>query len=140
MRKSLVLLSVAGLVAGCGQSNNNAATNEAAAQPKKKPTYCFFKDEEMKDWAATRDKDGNLTIKGKAHVKDPRYKAVLGAPTVTGTTAELSPSITQNDTGYGAPDDTWDVTAAIPNSAAITTVTITCGGKAAARLEVPPKG
>jgi len=140
MRKSLVLLSVAGLVAGCGQSNNNAATNEAAAQPKKKPTYCFFKDEEMKDWAATRDKDGNLTIKGKAHVKDPRYKAVLGAPTVTGTTAELSPSITQNDTGYGAPDDTWDVTAGIPNSAAITIVTITCGGKTAARLEVPPKG
>ena len=139
MRKSLVLLSVAGLVAGCGQSNNNAATNQAAAQPTKKPTYCFFKDEEMKDWAATRDKDGNLTIKGKAHVKDPRYKAVLGAPTVTGTTAELSPSITQNDTGYSAPDDTWDVTAAIPNSAAITTVTVTCGGKTAARLDVPPK-
>lgn len=140
MRKFLAVLGVAGLVTACGRTNDNPAANQAAAQPKKKPTYCFFKDEEMKDWAATRDKDGNITVQGKAHVKDPRYKAVLGAPTINGTTAELSPSITQNDTGYGAQGDMWDLAAALPNSAAITVVTITCGEKTAARLEVPPKG
>ena len=138
MRKYLLLLGIAGLVSACGRSNDNA--NQAAPQPKKKPTYCFFKDEEMTGWAASRDKDGNITVTGKAHVKDPRYKAVLGAPTITGTNAELSPSITQNDTGYGAPDDTWDLSAALPNSAAVTSVTITCGAKTAARLDVPPKG
>jgi hypothetical protein len=140
MRKSLLLLGVAGLVTACGQSNDNPQANQAAAQPKKKPPYCFFKDEEMKDWAATRNKDGNITVKGKAHVKDPRYKAVLGAPSVSGTSAELSPGISQNDTGYGAPDDTWDVAATIQNSATITSILVTCGGKTAAKLEVPPKG
>jgi hypothetical protein len=140
MRKSMLLLGIAGLATACGQPDNNPEANQADTQPKKKPAYCFFKDEEMKDWAATRDKDGNVAIKGKAHVKDPRYKAVLGAPTVTGATAELSPSITQNDTGYGAPEDTWDLTAAIPNSSAVTTVIVTCGEKTAARLEVAPKG
>lgn len=139
MRKFLLVLGVAGHLTACGRSNGNPEARQAAAQQQKKPAYCFFKDEEMKDWAATRDKDGNITIKGKAHVKDPRYKAVLGAPTITGTSAELSPSITQNDTGYGAPDDTWELTAALPNSAAITIVTVTCGGKTAARLQVPPK-
>jgi len=140
MRKFLLLLGVAGLVTACGRSNSSPGASQAAAQQKKKPTYCFFKDEEMKDWAATRDQDGNITIKGKAHVKDPRYKAVLGAPTISGASAELSPSISQNDTGFGAPDDTWELAALLPNSAAITIVTVTCGGKTAARLQVPPKG
>ena len=140
MRKFLLLPGLAGLAAACGQSNSSPEASQAAAQQKKKPAYCFFKDEEMKDWAATREKDGNITIKGKAHVKDPRYKAVLGTPTITGTSAELSPSISPNDTGYGAPDDTWQLTATLPNSAAITVVTLTCGGKTAARLEVPPEG
>jgi hypothetical protein len=140
MHKFLLLLGVAGLVTACGRSNNSPDSSQAAAQPEKKPTYCFFKDEEMKDWAAIRDKDGNITVKGKAHVKDPRYKAVLGAPVITGTSAELSPSIGQNDTGFGAPDDIWELSAALPNSAAVTIVTVTCGGKTAARLEVPPKG
>ena len=42
------------------------------------------------------------------------------------------------DTGYGAPDDWWDLTALIPNSAAITSVTVTCGSTTAAQLQVPP--
>lgn len=140
MRKSLLVLSIAGAVTACSRPNDNSAANEASAQPKKKPTYCFFKDEEMKGWTAARDKDGNVTVTGKAHVKDPRYKAVFGTPTVTGTSVELSPSIGQNDTGYGAPEDTWDLTAVIPNSAAITTVTVSCGAKTVAQLQVPPKG
>jgi hypothetical protein len=138
MQRFMMVLGTAAL-AGCSQPGDNAAANHAAAQPKKKPAYCFFKDEETKDWAATRDKDGNIAVKGKAHVKDPRYKAVLGVPTITGNSAELAPSITQNDTGYGAPDDWWDLTAAIPNSAAIVSVKVTCGAKTLAEINVPPK-
>jgi hypothetical protein len=140
MRKSAILLA-AGLLTACGQSNdNNAPANQAAAQPKKKPAYCFFKDEELKDWTAKRGEDGNITLKGKAHVSDPRYKAVLGAPAISGTTATIAPTIAQNDTGYSAPEDSWAVSATIPNSAAITSVTVTCGAKTFAQLQVPPKG
>lgn len=144
MPKSLLVLSAAGFVAACGQSNDAASTNQAAAaaaaQPAKKPAYCFFKDEELKGWTAKRGKDGNITVKGKAHVKDPRYKAMLNPAIVTGTSAELTPTIGQNDTGYGAQDDTWDLSATIPNSAAVTTIKVTCGDKTAATLDVPPKG
>ena len=140
MRKSLLMLSAAGLLTACGQSNDNAPTSQPAAQPKKKPAYCFFKDDELKGWTAKRGKDGNITVKGKAHVKDPRYKAMLNPATVTGTSAELTPTIGQNDTGYGAQDDTWDLSATIPNSSAVTTVTVTCGEKTAATLSVPAKG
>lgn len=142
MRKSLLVLSAAGLLTACGQSTDNAPqqVNQAAAQPKKAPAYCFFKEDELKGWTAKRGKDGNIDVKGKAHVKDPRYKAVLNPATVSGTSAELTPTIGQNDTGYGAVDDTWDLSATIPNSAGVTTVTVTCGDKAVASLNVPAKG
>jgi hypothetical protein len=42
-------------------------------------------------------------------------------------------------TGFGARDDWWDVTATIPNSAAIETVTVACGAKTLAELKVPAK-
>jgi hypothetical protein len=140
MRKTLLVLGAAALVTGCSQSSDNAPANQAAAaQPKKKAAYCFFKDEELKGWAAKRGKDGNITVTGKAHVKDPRYKAVLGPPEISGTSATIAPTIGQNDTAYAAPEDTWALGAAIPNSADITTVTVTCGDKTLAQLNVPPK-
>ncbi|MFL6725744.1 MAG: hypothetical protein ACJ8FS_04415 [Sphingomicrobium sp.] len=139
MRRSLLAMGVAGLVASCGQSSDNVPAKQAAAQPKKKPAYCFFKDEETKGWKASRDKQGNITVKGKAHVKDPRYKAVLGTPTISGTSAQIAPSISQNDTGYAALDDWWELNATIPDSAAITTVTVDCGAKTLAELKVPAK-
>jgi hypothetical protein len=139
----LQFLSVAGaaaLLASCGQSDGNA--NQAAAappKPKKKPAYCFFKDPETKGWAASRDKDGNIVVKGKAYRSDSRYRAVLQNPTVTGTSAEISPTIIVNDTGFGAEDNWWDVKATIPSSAAVGTVTVRCGAKAFAELKVPQK-
>ena len=139
MRKSLLVLSVTGLVTACGQSDHNVQTKQVAPEAKKKPAYCFFKDEELKGWTANRDKDGNIAVKGKAHVKDPRYKAVLGPPTVNGTSAELAPTITTNDTGYAAVEDWWDLSTTIPNSTSVTAVTIRCGEKAEAQLTVPPK-
>jgi hypothetical protein len=142
IRQSMMLLGAAALAA-CGQSADNAAANQAAAnaaQPKKKPSYCFFKENETKDWAASRGKDGNIVVKGKAYRSDPRYQALLGPPTVTGNTAEVSPTIQQNGTGYAAPENWWDVTATIPNSAAVDTVTVSCGPKTLAELKVPVKG
>jgi hypothetical protein len=137
----LYLAAAAVLLAACGQTTDNSAHEAAAnaAQVKKKPAFCFFKDEELKGWAASRDKDGNISLKGQAHVKDSRYRAVLGTPTVTGTRAEVAPSIVQNDTGYGAPEDWWDLSAIIPSSAAVDTVAIACGAKTIAELKVPPK-
>jgi hypothetical protein len=144
MHKSLLVIGVAAVLAGCGQPDGNQAADQAAAnsvQPaKKKAAYCFFKDSETKGWTASRGKDGNITVKGKAYREDSRYKAALGEPVVTGTTAEIAPSIVQNDTGYAAPDNWWDVTATIPNSAALDTVDVMCGGSTLAELKVAPKG
>ncbi|HEX8840391.1 MAG TPA: hypothetical protein VF750_07980 [Sphingomicrobium sp.] len=137
-----ILIGSTALLAGCGQSSDNGAANEAAAnaaQPAKKPAYCFFKPEEMKGWAAARDKDGNITVKGKAHVKDPRYKPVFGEPVTGADGVTLSPTISQNDTGYATPDNWWDVTTTVPNSASVGRVQVTCGGKTVADLQVPAK-
>jgi len=142
MRTYLVLIGAAALTA-CGQSTDNKAANQAAAnaaQPKKKAAYCFFKDKETKGWSAARDKDGNIMVKGKAFRSDPRYQALLGPPAVTGTTAEISPTIQQNATGFAASENWWDVSSTIPNSAAIETVKVSCGAKTLAELKVAPKG
>jgi hypothetical protein len=146
MRKLILLLGTAALAA-CGQPNSNPAANQAeakqtganTAQPKPKPAYCFFKDSETKGWKASRDKDGNILIKGKAYRLDPRYKALLGPPMVAGPSAEITPTITVNDTGYAAPDNWWDVKAVIANSAAVDTVVVRCGAKVIATLKVPTK-
>ena len=138
----LVIAIAAALIAGCGSSASENAANQTtanAAQPKKKIPYCFFKDSETKGWAASRGKDGNIVVKGKVYREDSRYKALLGPPEVTGTTAQLAPTITVNDTGFAAPDNWWDVTATIPNSAAIDTVRVTCGADTIAELKVPAK-
>ena len=143
MRKFMILACAAASLGACGQSSDNQAANEAAAnaaQPKKKVPYCFFKDSETKDWKASRGKDGNIMVSGKAYREDSRYRAVLGEPVVTGTTAEIAPTLQQNDTGYGAPENWWDMTATIPNSASVDTVDVKCGDKTVAELKVAPKG
>ena len=140
--RRLIMIAGAAALAACGQSNNDAAANQAAATatPKKpKPAHCFFKDAETKGWAASRGKDGNIIVKGKAYRSDPRYRAVLNPATVTGTSAEITPTIGQNDTGFAAPDNWWDVSATIPDSAAVDTVTVRCGASALAELKVPAK-
>jgi len=142
MRTSILLTGAAAMLSACGQSNANEAANQAAAnaaQPKKKAAYCFFKDSETKGWAARRGKDGNIVVTGKAYREDSRYRALLGPAKVSGTTAEIAPTITVNDTAYGAPDNWWDVKATIPNSASVDTVHVTCGAKTIADLKVPAK-
>ena len=128
-------------LSACGRSSDdnaarNSATNAAAAE-KPRPAYCFFKDDETKGWAARLDKDGNVVVSGKAYREDARYKAVLSPATVSGTSAEVAPTITTNDTGFAAPDNWWDVVQTIPNSQAVTTVNVICGDKTVASLPVP---
>lgn len=140
-RTLFILIGSTFVLAGCGQSSQNASANEAAAnvaQPENKPAYCFFKDDEMKGWTASRDKDGNITIKGKAHVKDPRYKAVVGQVATGPKKVIIFPSITTN-TGYAQPDDWWDLSETAPNTASLNEAAVQCGGKTIADLQVPPK-
>ena len=143
MRKSMLLFGAAAALAGCGQTADNGSTNAVAAnsaapEPAKMP-YCFFKDSETKNWKARRDKSGNVVVSGKAYRQDSRYKALLGAATVSGTTAQVAPTITQNDGTYGAPDDWWDVSETIPNSQAVESVTVKCGDETIATLTIPRK-
>lgn len=138
--KRSILMAGTWALAACGQSSDNASERMTARPKKARPPYCFFKDTETKDWKVSRDKDGNIVLKGKAFRLDSRYMAVLGHPVVTGNSAEIRPSITVNDTGYGAPDNWWDLRATIPNSAALDTVDVRCGEKTVAELKVAPKG
>ena len=140
MRKSIMLLGAVAGLGGCGQSSDsttadNAAANVAAAE-KPKPAYCFFKDAETKEWKATADKSGNVVVTAKAYREDSRYKALLSPATVSGTTAEIAPNITANDTGYAAPENWWSLTQMIPNSQAVETVTVKCGDETLATLSV----
>ena len=138
MRRKLFLLCAAGALVSCNESAENAATNATASASKageKRSAYCFFKDEETKDWKASLDKSGNVTVVGRAHVKDSRYKPELGQPQVSGTTAELRPTISVNS-GYASPDNWWDVSFTIPNSTAVATVAVRCGRKTMAQLSV----
>jgi len=140
MRKSLLVIGLAVVLVGCGGPEQPSKQDAANSKPKKKPSYCFFKDAETKGWAASRGKDGNIVVKGKAYRSDPRYMALLNPATVSGTIAEIRPTISQNDTGHAAADDWWDVAATIPNSAAVDTVKVTCGPKTLAEIKVAPKG
>ena len=139
MRKSMLLVGAAGLAA-CGQSGDSG-TDNVIAQPKKAKTpYCFFKDQDTKGWAASTDKDGNVVVKGKAYRSDGRYKAVLGQPKVTGTTAEVWPTVVVNDTGFSSPDNWWDVSLTIPGSAGVDRVQVRCGKKVFADLAIKRAG
>ena len=132
MRKPIILFCAAAGLGACGQSadeatNQGAANNAAAEAPR--PAYCFFKDSETKDWKAKLDQSGNVVVSGKAYREDPRYKAILSPATINGTTADIAPTVTVNDTGFASPDNWWPVTATIPNSQSVDTVNVKCGDK-----------
>jgi hypothetical protein len=143
MRNRMLVLGLAAGLAACGQSDDNSGTKQGSAnsaRPKKeRPPYCFFKDSETKGWAASRGKDGNILVTGKAYREDSRYQAQIGKMDVAGSEATVRPTIVPNMTGYGARDNWWDVKATIPNSSAVATVHVRCGAKTLADLHVPPE-
>lgn len=141
MRKSIILLGAAAGLSACGSSSENAASNavNASLAAKPKTAYCFFKDPETKGWKAKPDKDGNVVVTGKALAEDARYKAVMAPATISGTSAEIAPTITTNDTGFAAPGNWWELSETIPNSQALTNVSVKCGDETLAHLSVPRK-
>jgi len=142
MHKSIVIAGAAAALAGCARSSESASNNgtaNAAAAEAPKPAYCFFKDSETKGWTAKVDKSGNVVVSGKAYREDARYKALLSPATVNGSTAEVAPTIAPNDTGFAAPENWWSVSETIPNSRAVTAVTVKCGDETLANLSVPRK-
>jgi hypothetical protein len=142
MRKPIILFCAAASLGACGQSTNEAAANESAATAAAeapKPAYCFFKDSETKDWKGKVDKDGNVVITGKAYREDSRYKAILSPATISGTAADIAPTITVNDTGYASPDNWWPITATVPNSQSVETVNVKCGDKTLKTIKLARK-
>jgi hypothetical protein len=140
LRKSIILIGAAAGLAACGSHTENSASNEAqgnSSASAKPAAYCFFKDPETKDWKAKADKDGNVVVTGKALAEDGRYKAVLAPASVSGTSAEIAPTITTNDTGFSAPGNWWSVSATIPNSQSLTSIKVKCGDETLATLTVP---
>lgn len=139
MKRALcMLVGISSTLASCGNSGESSADQKAVApaKPTKARAFCFFKDPEMKAWAATRDPEGNIVLSGKAHVKDSRYEAVMGPPEISGTTVNIAPTLNQN-MGYEAPDDWWDLKTTIPGTAKVLKVTINCGARTVAALDVP---
>ena len=130
MRKSTWLASASLLLAACNQGGGaDTKSTQPEAPPKPKIShYCFYTHDAQKDWSASRDKDGNIVVKGKAHLDDNRYKAVLGQPEVpAGGTGPTKLWLTMTDnTSYASPGNWWDVTFTIPNSASINEVTVNC--------------
>lgn len=133
MRKLMLVVGWAMFLAGCGQSGSEPAANQgantaAAAKPAVRH-FCFFKPGETKGWKVAADGKGNMTVSGKAHVKDPRYKAELGQPDVDGANATLWLAIQPNTTGFAAQDDWWDVSFTIPDASAVQSVAVRCDDK-----------
>src|SRR5512135_2200989 len=138
----MIFLGAAAGLAACGGKGENSASNEAATNAgtaAKPAAYCFFKDPETKEWKAKTDKDGNVVVTGKALAEDARYKALLAPASVSGRSAEVAPTITTNDTGFAAPGNWWSLSETIPNSQALTSVTVKCGDETLASLTVPRK-
>ena len=138
--RTLLLAGAVAALTGCNQSANtnasdNVAANAAASAPKH-PTYCFFKDSATKSWSASRDAQGNVTVKGEALLEDTRYMAALGQPEVSGTNASLWLTMGPNTNAYGAPGNWWNATATIPGSSGVDAVTVMCGTKTVAQLKV----
>ena len=73
MHKPIIIICAAAGLGACGQSANDGANQDAAnsvAAEAPKPAYCFFKDSETKAWKAKVEKDGNVTVSGKAYRED----------------------------------------------------------------------
>jgi hypothetical protein len=137
--RTLLLAGAVAALAGCNQASENrsenVATNAAASAPKH-PTYCFFKDSDTKSWSASRDAQGNVTVKGKALLEDTRYMAALGQPEVSDTSVSVWLTMGPNTNAYGARGNWWDVAATVPGSSGVDAVTVMCGTKTVAQLKV----
>ena len=121
-------------LAACSPGADEPSNGAAQAAPKEKPPHCFFKDSETEGWAL-KVADGKAVVTGRAYRSDARYKAVLLEPKIVGRVAEIRPSITNNDTGFAAEGNWWDLKGEVP-TAGLERVEIRCGSKLVASLPV----
>jgi hypothetical protein len=142
MRRRIFVLAMAAGLAACGQSDgDNGAANTTAnaatkAESPKRPSYCFFKDAATRGWTASPDAKGNLAVKGQVKVDDRRYRGDLTQSEVSGDTASVWLTMAPNNTGFSDDDNWWDVATTVPDSGAVTSVTVLCGKKEVAKLKV----
>ena len=122
------------VLASCSPGADEQSNRTAQAAPKEKPPHCFFKDSETERWAL-KMADGKAVVTGRAYRSDARYKAVLLEPKIVGRVAEIRPSIANNDTGFAAEGNWWDVKSEVP-AAGLERVEIRCGSKLVAALPV----
>lgn len=127
-----VLAAAALLLASCSPAADEQANRAAAAPAREKSPHCFFKDTETEGWAV-KVADGKAVVTGRAFRSDSRYKAVLLEPKVVGKVAEIRPSITNNDTGFAAEGNWWDLKSEVA-AAGLDAVEIRCGSKLVASL------
>jgi len=133
---AVAAMSVTACNQGDGATNNAANAAATAAAAPKRPTYCFFKDAATRGWAASVDSTGNVVVKGQAKLEDRRYQGLLSQSEVAGDKASVWVTMGPNTTGMGAVDNWWDVSLTVPDSGAVTSVTVLCGKKPVAELQV----
>ena len=132
--KALSAAFALALISGCSPAADEKANQAAATPPREKPPHCFFKDSETEGWAL-KVADDKAVVTGRAFRSDSRYKAVLLEPKIVGRVAEIRPSITNNDTGFAAEDNWWDLKSEVP-AGGIDAVEVRCGSKLIATLPV----
>lgn len=104
------------------QSSNALATGGGPAN-----MICMFKPGETRNWAATVNPNGSITVTGQAHVSNPKYRAKLFNHQVSGSVARVYVTQAENSTGIAPSDGWWDVTPyTIPDNGSIQTVEIWC--------------
>jgi len=137
MKARVLVLAVAvAAIAGCDQTGDEQPAANAGAAAKPHPSYCFYTDADTKWWSVSRDKSGNVLVKGKAHLDDSRYRGELAQPEIAGPQATLSLTMAENRS-YASPDNWWDMSFTIPASASVESVAVMCGAKTVAALKLP---
>ncbi len=116
-----ILFGLPPCCSACGQSRRWRQPNQAAANRRSRRRSRPIASSRTARRRAGRRRAARTAIsssKARSYRSDSRYKAVLNPPVVTGTSAEIAPTITINDTGLRRARQLVGRTATIPNSAA----------------------
>lgn len=130
---AFVLCATALCVSGC-QRDTNAQSSEgsnrnadAVGKSGRGPEMlCLFEKSDTKDWHGKANQDQSVSVAGKVHVGDPKYRPMLFQPKARGSTAQLILTAAENSTGQAPADGWWDVSYTIPDNGSIQTVEIWC--------------
>ena len=139
--RMLAMCGAAASLVACGQGDGEAKKLRPRSRPRRRSRATVLQGRRDQGLVGLAGQGWQYHREGQGLPLNSRYKAVLGDPKVSGSTAVVWPSISVNDTGFAAPsgDDWWDVSFAISGSAAVDTVDVKCGKKTFAELKVPPK-